>query len=41
MMGWVEHVACMGETRDAHRVLVRKPKRKDHLEVRCRWDNVI
>jgi hypothetical protein len=31
-MRWAGHVACMGETRDAYRVLVRKPGGKNHLE---------
>jgi hypothetical protein len=30
-MGWVEHVACMGEGRDVHRVLVGRPEGKRPL----------
>jgi hypothetical protein len=29
---WVWHIACMGERRDAYRVLVGKPEGRDHLE---------
>jgi len=31
-MGWVGHVAHMGERRGTYRVLVGKPERRDHLE---------
>jgi len=31
-MGWVGHVACMGERRVIYRVLVRKPEGKNRLE---------
>jgi hypothetical protein len=29
-MRWAEHVACLGEKRDAYRILVGKPKEIDH-----------
>jgi hypothetical protein len=31
-MRWAGHVARMGEKRNAYRILVRKPKERDHLE---------
>jgi hypothetical protein len=31
-MRWAGHVACMGERRGAHRVLVGKPEKIDNLE---------
>jgi len=31
-MRWAPHVACMGKRRRAYRVLVGKPKGKNHLE---------
>jgi len=31
-MRWAEHVARVGENRGVHRVLVRKPEGKNHLE---------
>jgi hypothetical protein len=31
-MRWAGHVECMGEGRNLYRVLVGKPKEKDHLE---------
>jgi hypothetical protein len=31
-MGWIGHVACMGEGRNVYRVLVGKPEEKDHWE---------
>jgi hypothetical protein len=27
-MGWMTHLACMGEMRNAYRILMRKPERK-------------
>ena len=41
-MGWVGHVARMGEERGAYRVLVGKPEGKRPLgRPRCRWvDNI-
>jgi len=39
---WAGHVARMGESRGAYRILVRKPKRKKPLErLRHRWNNNI
>ena len=41
-MRWAGHVARMGESRGAYRILVRKPKRKKPLErLRHRWNNNI
>jgi hypothetical protein len=38
-MRWAGHVAHMGEGRNAHRILVRKPEGKGLLErPRCRWE---
>jgi hypothetical protein len=31
-MRWVGHVACMGERRVVHRVLVGRPGERDNLE---------
>jgi hypothetical protein len=31
-MGWVGHVACMGEERKVYRVLVKKFEGKNHLK---------
>jgi hypothetical protein len=40
-MGWVGHVARMGEERDVHRVLVGKQEGKRPLgRPRRRWDNI-
>jgi hypothetical protein len=33
-MKLVGHVAHVGEIRSAYRILVEKPKRRDHLEAR-------
>jgi hypothetical protein len=32
---WAGYVACMGEGRNVYRVLVGKPKGKDHLKDQC------
>ena len=41
-MGWVGHVAHMGESRGVHRVLVGKPKEKRPLgRPRHRWEDNI
>jgi hypothetical protein len=41
-MGWAGHVARMGETRNAYRILVGKPEGKRPLGgPRCRWVNNI
>ena len=41
-MRWAGHVACMGEGRGVHRVLVRKPEGKRPLgRPRCRWEDNI
>jgi hypothetical protein len=41
-MRWAGHVACMGEDRGVHRVLVRKPEEKMPLgRPRRRWENNI
>ena len=38
-MRWAGHVACMGEDRGVHRVLVGKPERKRPLgRPRRRWE---
>jgi hypothetical protein len=31
-MRWVGHVACIGEMRNAYRILIEKSKGKNHLE---------
>jgi len=31
-MGWVGHVACMGERTDEYKVLVGRPNGRNHLE---------
>jgi hypothetical protein len=37
-MGWMEHVACLGEKRNVHRLLVVKPEGNRPLgRPRCRW----
>jgi hypothetical protein len=39
-MTWAGHVACMGEKRDAYRILVGKPEGKRPLGIsRCRWED--
>jgi hypothetical protein len=39
-MRWTEHVKCMGDMRNAYKILVGKPKRKRPLgRRRCRWDD--
>jgi len=41
-MRWAGHVACMGEDRGVHRVLVRKPEGKRPLgRPRRRWEDNI
>jgi hypothetical protein len=41
-MRWAGHVACMGESRGAYRVLVGKPEGKRQLgRPRHRWDDYI
>jgi hypothetical protein len=42
-MRWAGHVACMGEKRNAYRILVGKPEGKRQLgRLRHRWeDNII
>jgi hypothetical protein len=41
-MRWVGHVACIGEGRGVHRVLVVRPKGKRPLErPRRRWEDII
>jgi hypothetical protein len=41
-MGWVGHVACMGEGRGVYRVLVGKPKGKRQLgSPRNKWEENI
>jgi hypothetical protein len=41
-MRWERHVACMGEMRNAYRILVGKPKGKRPLgRPRCRWEDNI
>jgi hypothetical protein len=42
IMKWVRHVACMGDRRGAHRVLVGRPNGKMPLgRPRLRWDDNI
>jgi hypothetical protein len=42
MMKWAGYVACLGEKRNAYRILVRKAEGKRPLERhRCRWDSNI
>jgi len=41
-MMWAGHVACMGESKGVHRVLVRKPEGKRPLvRPRNRWEDNI
>ena len=41
-MGWAGHVACMGEDRGVHRMLVGKTEGKRPLgRPRCRWEDNI
>jgi hypothetical protein len=41
-MKWAGHVACMGENRNVHRVLVEKPEGKRPLgRPRCKWEDNI
>jgi len=41
-MTWLGHVACMGDSRDACRVLVGKPEGKRPLgRTSCRWEDSI
>jgi len=41
-MRWTEHVACMGEMRNAYEILVGKPERKrQHGRPRLTWDDDI
>ena len=41
-MRWAGHVACMGEDRELHRVLVGKPEGKRQLgRPRRRWEDNI
>src|SRR5215471_10328359 len=41
-MRWAGHVACMGEERGVHRVLVGKPEGKRPFgRPRCRWEDNI
>jgi hypothetical protein len=42
-MRWAGHVACMGEMRKAHRILVGKPERKKRPlgSPRHRWEDNI
>jgi len=42
LMRWVGHVACMGEGRGVHRVLLGKPEGKRPLgRPICRWEDNI
>jgi hypothetical protein len=39
-MGWAGHVACMGEMRNAHNIVVRKPEGKRPVgRHRHRWED--
>jgi hypothetical protein len=41
-MRWAGHVACMGEMRNAHRILITKPEGKRPLRrLWCRWEDSI
>jgi hypothetical protein len=31
-MRWARHIALMGEVRNAYKILVRKPEKRNHLE---------
>jgi hypothetical protein len=40
-MRWSRHAACIGEIRNAHKISVRKPRRKTTLvRSRCRWEDI-
>ena len=42
IMGWVRHIARMGERRGVYRVAVGKPEGKRPLgKPRCRWEDNI
>jgi hypothetical protein len=41
-MGWVGHIACMGERRSAYNILVRKPEEKRSLgRPRCDYNIIM
>jgi hypothetical protein len=40
-MRWAEHVAHMGEKRNAYGILVRKPEGRRLGRTRCRWEDDI
>jgi hypothetical protein len=41
-MRWAGHIVCMGEMRNAYRIVVGKPEQKrPHGRVRCRWEDDI
>jgi hypothetical protein len=41
-MRWTGHVACIGNNRNAYRVLVGKPGEKGPIEIpTCRWKDTI
>jgi len=40
-MRWVGHVTCMGEMRNAYKILVRKLEVKTFGRPRHRWENNI
>jgi hypothetical protein len=37
-MGWVEHVAYLGEQRNAYEISIGKP---EMMRLRCRWEHNI
>jgi hypothetical protein len=39
---WVGHVACMGQVRNVHKILIRIPEGKGPFRIpRCRWEDNI
>jgi hypothetical protein len=41
-IGWAEHVACMEDMRNEHKILVRKPEGKRPFgRPWCRWEGNI
>jgi hypothetical protein len=41
-MGWARYVACMGEMRNAHKILVRQPEgKRPYGRPRHRWEDNI
>jgi hypothetical protein len=41
-MRWARHITCMGEMRNAYKILVRKPEgKRPHGRPMCRWEDNI